>query len=222
MLLRRQTGVLPHGFFFLHRPAAESFTVLHVFLYQSNDGAGMWWRVGRWCERRLGDLLSSPWLNRSLLGGVKVAVAALDFHVCECPGERADTHWTSSQLLPKKNNELAADSLRSSAPKQVSLHVGKSDLLKKGRLARENPDSLKSSAPKQVNPCVGIDTDLSCGLSVCQSVTYSWIRRLYDYTITSIATTTKLQLLQLQLKHNCNVGGVGGVECSEACNSWGC
>ena len=49
-----------------------------------------------------------------------------------------------------KNNELAADSLRSSAPKQVSLHVGKSELLKKGRLARENPDSLKSSALKQV------------------------------------------------------------------------
>ena len=51
---------------------------------------------------------------------------------------------------PSKNNELAADSLRSSAPKQVSLHVGKSELLKKGRLARENPDSLKSSALKQV------------------------------------------------------------------------
>ena len=50
----------------------------------------------------------------------------------------------------KKNSELAADSLRSSAPKQVSLHVGKSELLKKGRLARENPDSLKSSALKQV------------------------------------------------------------------------
>ena len=50
----------------------------------------------------------------------------------------------------KKNSELAADSLRSSAPKQVSLHVGKSERLKKGRLARENPDSLKSSALKQV------------------------------------------------------------------------
>jgi len=28
--------------------------------------------------------------------------------------------------------------------------VGKSELLKKSRLARQNPDSLKSSAPKQV------------------------------------------------------------------------
>ena len=50
----------------------------------------------------------------------------------------------------QKNSELAADSLRSSGPPQVSPHMGRSELLKKGRLARENPDSLKSSALKQV------------------------------------------------------------------------
>ena len=45
--------------------------------------------------------------------------------------------------LSKKNSELAADSLRSSGPPQVSPHTGRSELLKKGRLARENPDSLE-------------------------------------------------------------------------------
>ena len=38
----------------------------------------------------------------------------------------------------EKNSELAADSLRSSGPPQVSPHRGRSELLKKGRLAREN------------------------------------------------------------------------------------
>ena len=45
---------------------------------------------------------------------------------------------------------MQADLLRSAAPKQVNPCVGKSKLLKKSRLARQNPDSLKSSAPKQV------------------------------------------------------------------------
>ena len=47
--------------------------------------------------------------------------------------------------LVEKNGELAADSLRSSGPPQISPHTGRSELLKKGKLARENPDSLKSS-----------------------------------------------------------------------------
>ena len=59
----------------------------------------------------------------------------------------------------QKNSELAADSLRSSAPKQVNPCVGKSELLKKSRLARQNPDSLKSSAPKQVRWLMGLWTE---------------------------------------------------------------
>ena len=55
--------------------------------------------------------------------------------------------WSVPCKEPKKEGTLsiAADSLRSSGPPQVSPHTGRSELLKKGRLARENPDSLKSS-----------------------------------------------------------------------------
>ena len=43
---------------------------------------------GRFFRGGFGHLPDARMLPRKI-GGVKVAVAALDFHVCECPGERA-------------------------------------------------------------------------------------------------------------------------------------
>ena len=67
--------------------------------------------------------------------------------------------WKQLRRSPVGIGKKTASWQLSSAPKQVNPCVGKSELLKKSRLAQQNPDSLKSSAPKQVRWLMGLWTE---------------------------------------------------------------
>ena len=108
-------------------------------------GAGYWFAIpspqisknaGAQVSHRKGHQARQAWPKKGHLVGL-----ALLFEMLVRSLQRAQKR----RNLVEKNSELPADSLRSSGPPQVSPHTGRSELLKKGRLARENPDSLKSS-----------------------------------------------------------------------------